>query len=379
MSEEVLSSASALVIRELDGERAEIRLVGRALPIGSLPWGVKQRTSIVWHQGAPRASAQVLGPEFKNTTIKGKWSDKYLQTTQGYVVGTSSGTAAPATKNGQAIPNVMALCKEMERICTSGQILEVTWDQLARRGILTEFDPEIRRRQDVEWSMTFEWVGPAVDATPPIYVQETGVSDVLNQARAMQRNLDDLTELSPFALAAEFLAAVFAAMRRLESLEERLSDTVAQLADFALAPVDAARRVLSVLRTMNGRLGSTLDLVGNTAIARLTFSPEELTPGQRLAAAAWQRDVLEVVREQRDRNTQWCDGVASRIIPNSAQVYIAREGDDLRDVARLYYGGSGDDWRALLMFNSLTTSELYAGQRILVPALRATGTDAGEL
>lgn len=48
--------------------------------------------------------------------------------------------------------------------------------------------------------------------------------------------------------------------------------------------------------------------------------------------------------------------------------YRAREGDDLRDVSQMYYG-TPTQWRSLMLYNELTTTELYAGQYVAIPRL----------
>jgi nucleoid-associated protein YgaU len=52
--------------------------------------------------------------------------------------------------------------------------------------------------------------------------------------------------------------------------------------------------------------------------------------------------------------------------------YVAREGDDLRTVARMVYG-SPDDWRQIAAFNGLTSSALSTGQRIFIPRPKSFG------
>jgi nucleoid-associated protein YgaU len=48
--------------------------------------------------------------------------------------------------------------------------------------------------------------------------------------------------------------------------------------------------------------------------------------------------------------------------------YRAREGEDLRDVSRLYYG-TPMQWRPIMLFNGMNTIELYTGQTIAIPRL----------
>ena len=48
--------------------------------------------------------------------------------------------------------------------------------------------------------------------------------------------------------------------------------------------------------------------------------------------------------------------------------YMARGGQDLRDVAAQFYGDS-NEWRRLLSFNLLSSSELSSGQLLLIPTI----------
>jgi hypothetical protein len=89
-------------------------------------------------------------------------------------------------------------------------------------------------------------------------------------------------------------------------------------------------------------------------------------PGKRLSAEVQYRVIRRVVRQIQAEAANEVQEAAKQVHPNLIAVFTARDGMDLREVSRRYYGTS-DKWRDLGRFNDLVGSALHRGQFILVP------------
>src|SRR5690606_21640253 len=188
-----------LIIEEVTGPKRSITLRGRSLPYQEVSWGGEQRVNINFHAGNPVATAQVVGPTYKPTVLKGTWKDTFLNATPAedvatyvqYEVGTEEnspillnfpsinifepGTVGGATFTSggsvegskQQAKTARAVRDAFELIRRSGQLLRVEWGSLVRYGYLTNttFTHTRGAETDIGWELEFEWIGDT--HTPP--------------------------------------------------------------------------------------------------------------------------------------------------------------------------------------------------------------------
>lgn len=379
-------TASALVIQELSGDRRGLTLMGRALPYRPVSFSGRLRAEFTHYPGNPVATVQVLGPEEGQTTMQGYWKDKFL--------GGSDPTALARMGSGggmregtgldigtSSISNVLELVNLVEDVRRTGQILEVAWDSLKREGMLIEFEHTWHNTHDVEWKMTFQWSSLA-DPDPPMAVPETDSSDFQSELTSLGENLSTLQ--SQVALAQDFVEDFNAKITTLEDSISSVAETVSQVVDLVLSPVDAARRILGIVEYTKANAKDVMDST-DAHVTRSLVTPMPLvlpdtsptaptvTAGQACATAKYFRDVRANSRSIRGLSAQRAQELGSRTgETQGATIIRAKMGQDLRDISIQVYG-TVDQWRLLKSYNGLASSALTAGQIILIPPQQRAG------
>lgn len=94
---------------------------------------------------------------------------------------------------------------------------------------------------------------------------------------------------------------------------------------------------------------------------------DSIDPEQVLKAQIYEREVITDARRLRDAALAQQRAMSSSS-SDTLGTYRAREGEDLRDVSQLYFG-TPYEWRAIMIYNGLSTTELYNGQTIAIPRL----------
>lgn len=264
---ETFNLVSALIIRELTGDKRALTLTGRALPYRGVAFASEMRAEFSWYPGNPEATVQVLGAKENETVLRGMWKDRFLADRSLVQTGTIPGAAAfdlrpPAQVSFRGglstspLLTAMDLVKQVNDIQRSGQLLEVTWDEIGRRGILTKFVHTWQNRRDVEWEMTFQWVNQAEDAAASVFTVEIDVRDV-GASWADQLAQLQAAAQAPFASIQEFTDAVRAGVNQVKQGVNAINSTVAGVVGTVqgatgalLAPIAAARSVLGVVQTL---------------------------------------------------------------------------------------------------------------------------------
>lgn len=366
-----------LEITELAGLKRRLVLAGRALPLkdGGISFGIKQRSQTTFYQGNPIATRQVFGPTLNDTTISGRWSDRWI----GSVAGDGSGIVRPeavAELDGFQVGSLAELDGLLESICGSGIELEVKWGHKVRVGTLEEYEPTWKTIHDLEWKMSFQWLSAGQSPEPSKLLIDTPEDD----AAAWEKRKDDLnTAADPGGLhvVADFLAGV---KQGVADLGAAIDDYVAQVTQFTstvLAPTEVAIAVASALDGIRGKaqaLLSTLTVQVDRATVGVAtaFTGSATAAVDALAAAAWLRGLRASVRTVRDEAAEEQRAKGKQVDQRLQDIYIATDGDDLRHVSTVEYG-TPDEWRLLMMFNDLKVSRLAAGQVVLVPDRMAIG------
>ncbi len=106
-----------------------------------------------------------------------------------------------------------------------------------------------------------------------------------------------------------------------------------------------------------------------------SFDVTDVPVGDVLASEVYVRSISTAAKSVRTQAA----GQASTLTAQVSQqdllaAFIAQAGTDLRDVSIAYYG-TPDQWRALLQYNELPSSQLKAGTMVLVPKI--SNIDAG--
>lgn len=366
--------ASPFTIREVTGDKRKIQLVGRALPHRPFELDVQQVVNATKLPGFADKTVTVLGAEDMPFKVGGRWCDIFLDTVGEFAAESgqpvNSTNFAPFTLNGQAITNVKDATDIVDSFCRFGQELEVTWLHEVRRVILQKFHKGWANRHDVEWDMEFEAIGRGESAGSPVFITGTSLADSANALRRASLAFSDVAVPSAFGMKPDLLAQIGALGRSIDDAIFSAETAVENVMNAISLPVRAAKALDGICRNVENECKATRDYIfGRVA---MDFHDEQAGPlqsfTQRMETALWQRnfysatkELERIAAEQRTQNNQNNEN-------NIMGTYTAKQGDDLRDVSQLFYNTPWE-WRRIMKFNQLSTSELQPGQVVLVPKL----------
>lgn len=375
MAEEFLNIVGSFFIKELTGDRREVRLSGRALPYRPFTLEGGHRQVKTWYPGSPVATQQALGADEADCELRGTWKDRFISdqvelTTPG--LGTEQTSAV--TVNGAPVRNVVDLTILIDDIRRKGQIVELEWMHTVRRGMLTRFKQSWHTIHDCEWEMEFSWQSQGDEARIRSVAREVDKSEISAQLSAAGASLTDSGNAIAFGTAdvdAGFRSEFEDALRAAEDAIIDIEDSVAQFTDGIGAPIDASRRILGILQEATDAAQRTIDVSYSRVAAAVYFATSvdhliAVGVGRTVAAGTAQLLIATSARDVQHLAAAHGDRLARNIESDIDQVVIARQGDDLRDIARRVWG-SVDDWIDILHYNFLRDSRLTAGQIIIVP------------
>lgn len=386
------------IVAELSGRRRTVKLVGRGLPYRPLSFEGEQRVKVTFPAGNPFGFGTVMGPTEGETEISGAWKDKYLLVREGEVppirLIEDNRTAAQRNSsrgdnqadNSTGVSSAFDAVRLFDSIRQSGQVVLVSWGNLSRRGYLKKFTHKWNNIHDCEWSATFVWtaqgeITQSTDFGPPAGLGAAGgnLRDLLNRMSRVLTAPQRLLE-GPASQARN-------ALNRLSSISYEIDETLAGLRDTA-DPANFVNQIRSTLGAFASSGENIRDLAESSGSANLfrelqgrslrtqanqDAALDAIDPGAYFQAELYTRETISDAQRLRDAATAQARALETG--PEATLgIYYAREGDDLRDVARLYYDDP-NQWRALLLHNNLINFELYPGQPIVVPRLNGQRPD----
>lgn len=363
--------ASPFIITELGGDRRSIRLVGRGLPYRPLPFTTTQRVELTWLPGSPHATSTILGPTEEPTTINGEWKDKYL--------GASlvTGEAPPFTLDGGIVTTARDAIVIMDSFVRFGQLVEVTWLDTIRHGHISKFEKKWKTAHDVEWSITFDWVSRGDSIGPVVFLTEADLVDVANALKEQDAALDKITP-PKFGLNGNFLSGIQDLQHSIEDGIFSVEDTVINFTDQVLTPVRATRGIIATLSGIEGECSNTFAFVEGQVAGEFNGDKpvSEQTFNERLEAAQYRNELKQQYKSLQRISVQYRSTLTQQISTSILGTYIAREGDDLRDVSYKFYNTYAE-WRRIMVFNDLNAAELEPGQVVLVPRMNPSEASQG--
>lgn len=352
-----MTVSSPFVIRELTGDKREIRLLGRALPYRPLTLDGEQRVEVEFYPGVPEGTATVLGPTEKPTEINGFWKSIFL-----------GASDTPFLLNNSPVRSAREACKAMDSVRLLGQLLEVTWLDTLRRGFLKRFSQKWHDSEDLEWSASFEWISRGEVTAPAVFVTDTDMGSAFADVSSLFGFLDTIS-VPDFALADAVLARLQAFTNGIGNLILSAEDAVQGLTDKVLSPVRAIRGLVATLQSLEDETGLMLEFLGSVPDSAFsTKAADSQSYSERQSAASYKQELRAWAAEMRRTSVERRTNLLGQIATTLLATYVAREGEDLRDVAKQFYG-TPFEWRRLQIFNDLHTLILTGGQLILIPPL----------
>jgi len=333
-----------------------IVLKRRALPYRPLTLKGTQRHEITWYPGNPVATLQVLGPTEEDTSLSGVWKDVFIRGSDF------------ATLDGRNLADAKAVIDAVDQMRRRGRKIRVTWDEIIREGIISDFTQTWDRRQDIAWSITFAWVGRGDPDVAPTLSPTVTVSDIASKTSSVLAELTlDLVVL-PYAASPSMLDRLNAGLDKLRARQQELLDVTTQVLNRAIAPIDGARRAASTLLNMAGdALAMAQTIEANVAFSlRSAALPIRFTAGLALQAAATSRRALQNLKALRFLALERQSKLTTQVEGDVLSQLLGTDGDDLRKVAQTMFGDSAD-WRVIAVFNNVRTARISAGQKINIP------------
>lgn len=370
--------SSTFTIAELTGRQRILILRERALPYRPFSLTGAMRTTTTWYPGNPIASLQVLGNEEEPTTINGTWKDRFLRSIDddGRAVIPQAVALLGIQGSGatQQVANVVELAKTVDSIRKEGQLIEVTWDQQVRHGILKQFKQNWMRPEVLEWEMTFEWNSQGEQEVPISFALEVDQNSMSADFNTLSDQLVTAAQ-APFPLVEDFQRSLTQMTMTITDAVGSITDTTFHITNAVLAPADAAKRTLAALETIKDGALRIENLV-MSRVARSVISTEDIESiglGETLTSESYCRGLRHSARSLRMTAAERGDELSRRGTEQEIlAVFTAHENTDLRDVSMRFYQ-TQEEWRRLLKYNGLISSKLTAGMFILIPKLRTTG------
>lgn len=406
LAEAILQAGSdnpSLVITELTGETRIIKLSARAAPYkGSLKFCVEQRIDEGEYVGYPRINQTVLGGKELPTEMNGAWKDRFLG--EEHAMASVSGArneiidgATAVVVDDTELRSARDLVELFENIAYSGVPLRVQWAHLRRIGRLHSFEQNWLNLHDVEWKATFKWMSRDEQTGLPSPARTTLVG-IAAEFRAAATDLHDGTNFDGIDdLDPSFADAIDGLIGSIEGAVAGIGDAIETRVSAVSDATDSLRRATTIstfVRDQAQQLIDTLDGVvypamlaaqDPTSITPDAFSSEALAdidlgraerlaeslingdPGSAITAACQNRAAVQLARRMRHVAARQRFAALRQLEADSVGVILLRDQQDLRDVAREWYGNP-EDWEKLRRFNALDTVSPPAGTVIFIPS-----------
>ncbi len=358
-----MTVSSPFVIKELTGDKREIRMTERGGPYRPFQLSGMQRVELEALPGVPERTATVLGPTEQPTTITGYWKSMFLG-----VDNRGRTSSPPFLVDNRQISTAREAVKLIDSVRLLGQLLEVTWLDTLRRGFITRFDQTWHNSEDVEWSLTFEWISRGEPTAPAVFITDTSMGDSFANVDSLFGFLDKI-QLPALPLADEILSGLQELTNGIGNLVLDMEDSLQNFTDKILSPVRAIRGLVATLQSLEDETGLMMEfLVSQPASAFSSTDPSEQGYSEKQSLALYREELRAWAAELQRTAVESRTNLVAQISTTLLATYTARQGEDLRDVAQQFYG-TPFEWRRLLIFNDFQSSLLEAGQLVLVPPL----------
>jgi hypothetical protein len=385
------SQATSFAIQILEGNLGDadktttLELVGTMLPFKGARFPTKMRSKTTYYPGNPVGTQQVFGSTKDDTTINGVWYDAAL---------------GPG--------NARALVRQIEYVVEHGFPVEVRWGGgatgdfndvgITRRGIIKSIDPKWEIAQIVEWSITFEWKGEALQTqTPTFAAGPSAMATKIDEFGFLASSLEETSgEIASWQESIErFISTGTGAMAfvngTLDDAQSAFANAMTEL-DYAAGVIqDGAELPASVMERVRGACARVVGTCMNVraaydAVAGLWPVAEGLTGQEWIKASMFagqqakeaklalfptddplaqmdgmnqQFGIMQTTDAQAEACVRQAAALAAQIHPLVVAEIRPPAGSDLRDEAFRRWGDP-DMWVLIADMNDMDTSEVQA-------------------
>lgn len=386
---QVGTPAPPFTIKETTGPARQVVLRGRSLPYRGVEYSGEQRVETKYFPGNPVATAQVLGHMFLPTVTRGIWKDAFLANDDsraelrnfppvavtarpgsGFSGGPSFASAGSIPGASGYAETARVLRDAIELIKRSGQLVRVEWGSLVRYGFLkrstfTHGDPT-GGESDIAWELEWIWIGDTNSAPKPRLPSQ------LDPANLASKLLSQLSAALDAILAG--IAAVYAnvllvsqSLTKLLSLAGKVLTTLDNVAGLVFIPANLLGVLEQQLASLAQAAKDLVDTVRSVPAAYQS-SKEGGTSLDANAAAAIAAAIAANVLRLGFVASEGASTLQAQATPEILAFVTATGVETLRDLAYRFYSDPSQ-WTAIFAYNSLTSSQLSRGQKVLIPRL----------
>ena len=381
------AQAFPIFISETTGEGRTIVLRGRSLPYRGVTWNSEQRVEVKYFPGNPVGQAQVLGPMWGPTTMRGMWKDAFLFNDDSCAdllnfpaiaaPGLAPGEGGPGTFGGKSFASggsvpgstgkarrARTLRDAMYLIQRGGQLLKVEWGSMVRYGFIGRFDADHDREEDIRWEIEFKWIGDTNSISRPIPKPAINAPGLLALIlETIQQFLDQVN--AALALIFGSIQLVTQRITKIGQLVAGFVEALNKLTSLVFVPAELFgvlnQQLTSIILAVKDLL-FTINRVPQQYLALkegADFSQVNLATSAAQAIAFNSR-VLGVEAAEQQGQLQELES------PNLLGVVTATEGTTLLDIATSFYGAP-DGWVQIAEFNGFSSSFVERGTLVYVP------------
>lgn len=389
------------IIEQAETSLRGIVLRGRSLPFEGVAWGTELNVDINYFPGNPVAIAQVVGSQWTDTTINGRWSDRFLIADENApnIIGFPELAAEqlpepdpgaliqfptiptflnppsePTVESGGVVPaararTARAVRDALYQLCRGGQLLKVEWGSIARFGYIAEFTPTHDREQDINWEIRFAWIGDT-DAQPK---PQPRSKDLVSSVKLVLQFYQDLiTFLRSATLFVEtYKRQLTQFMRKMDSLAADLVSTLERMVrtSIPVTPSNLFGNTKSALQGMRETCAEFLETFRETgAKIRRMRDTRGQDPAGGVVIDGMQREFRALASRLAASATREQATIDRFATPAIRAVVRPYAGISLRDVSIEQYG-TPNNWRAIQEFNGFPDSVVPAGAIVRVPEI----------
>jgi len=356
------------IITELDSENGfkvvqRIQLIGFLKPMIPFVTGGTQNITKDYYPGNPEPAIQVLGPQEKDVTIRGKFKAKKVQdTTQ------------------RNLP--VRLRDEIDGVRFRGSIVRIELGEWVRHAVITDTKWDTAHEAEVMYEITFSIISFA--NTPTVSpVLQAGKLIPLETKNNLEASLAALSgDLEANPLPAEVPATVAGFINNLTSaIAEAVNvplnfvdNIISQAEDItdsitrAVGVVKKAKADVSSFRRRLGRVSYGLHTATGIAPnnAKLILGLEQAPPAARYTAAKITANRISICGDMVSflaKMQSQFEGI-KKTIPLAR--HKVRDGETLQRIANQYYNNA-QQWKAIYDHNSLESTNITAGAILEIP------------
>ncbi len=328
------------------GTRFEWDAKHQSSPRNSWDFGIKQRTHREDYPGADQPTEQILGPNFTDFTLSGRWDDRY-------------------NYKGFAEDSRV----EFEKLVQRGNYVRISFEGVSVVGIIKDVDFNYRREYDIgyKFAVSPHYRNKGGDARQQGDIAPQAISDpqtYADQAVALCQAARAIHDAAPIVLIAGTIAGSI--KTSLETLIDRMNTTQTILDN----------RVFTVSESVNSvsRLVQSFVALQNSALVTLSFLGQtDSTVGLDYETAigvldfeVWQRELAFTMRQLLIVAYQASVDLGRLVTPQTQAIYRPHSGESLYGISNRFFG-TPDHWRDIFDANNLSSFTLSGTELLIIP------------